>query len=97
MASFMAAFTVNYFLSFFLVFTGIRYRKHRVSVVSFLIFAAIAIAGLGFTELGMFVGVALFNLNYIVVKIVVSLIVLMWNYGIRRIFLLRQQERACES
>jgi putative flippase GtrA len=94
--AFTAGFMVNYFLSFLLVFTGDQYKKHRVSVGSFLTFAAIAIAGLGFTELGMFAGVGLLHFNYIAVKIVVSLVVLMWNYGIRRMVLLREWERPRE-
>jgi putative flippase GtrA len=95
--SFIAGFTVNYCLSFLLVFTGARYGKRRASVFSFLVFAAIALVGLGLTELGIFAGVSLFNCDYRVVKIVVSLIVLAWNYGIRRIFLLRRQERPHEA
>jgi putative flippase GtrA len=87
--SFAAGFMVNYFLSFLLVFTKARYGRDRISVLSFFVFVGIAIAGLGLTELGMFAGVALLKFNYIAVKIVVSLIVLLWNYGARRIFLLR--------
>jgi putative flippase GtrA len=89
--SFAAGFTVNYFLSFLLVFTESHYKKRRISVLSFFVFALIAIAGLGFTELGMFTGVGLFHFNYIAVKITVSFIVLLWNYSIRRLFLQHQR------
>jgi putative flippase GtrA len=88
--AFAAGFILNYFLSFLLVFTGDRYGKRRNSPLSFFVFAAIALAGLGLTETGMFLGVGLCNCNYIAVKITVSLLALVWNYGIRRIFLLRK-------
>jgi putative flippase GtrA len=94
--SFAAGFTVNYFLSFRLVFTGSRYKKHGVSALSFSVFILIALAGLGITEAAMFAGVALLDRNYMAVKIVASLIALLWNYSARRMFLLRQQERGSE-
>jgi putative flippase GtrA len=90
--AFAAGFILNYFLSFLIVFTGSRYGKRRNSLRTFFAFAAIAVAGLGITEIGMFLGAGVGKFNYIAVKIIVSLLALLWNYGIRRIFLLRQGE-----
>jgi putative flippase GtrA len=90
--AFAAGFILNYILSLLFVFTGSRYGERRNSLRSFFAFAAIAVAGLGITELGMFLGVGVGKLNYIAVKIIVSLVALLWNYGIRRLFLLRQGE-----
>jgi putative flippase GtrA len=96
-AAFAAGFIVNYFLSFLLVFTAGRYGKRRISLRSFCAFAAIALAGLGLTEAGMLLGVGLWNCGYGAVKIVVSLLALLWNYGARRLFLLRRRKGEGES
>lgn len=46
----------------------------------------IGIIGLLLTEIGMFVGVEILNIYYVLTKIIVTAIVFLWNYWARRRF-----------
>ena len=54
---------------------------------SFFLFAIIGIMGLSLTEVGMYTGVQFLNINYLITKITVAIIVLIWNYVIRKILI----------
>lgn len=76
---FIMGLMVNYWLSMLVVF------KQKKSIESFILFAIVGILGLGFTELGMYIGIEIFKGYYLIVKCMVAGLVLMWNYGARKI------------
>lgn len=49
----------------------------------------IGIMGLFLTEAGMYAGVELFNMNYLLTKIIVAVLVLLWNYIARKVLIFR--------
>ena len=80
---------VNYFLSLLIVFSKTKYGAKGRSVGAFLVFGLIGLAGLGLTELGMWIGIEIMAWNYMLVKVVVTGIVLAWNYLGRKIIVFR--------
>lgn len=86
---FIVGLAVNYFLSLLFVFVSAKDRGKGRSVAAFLIFGIIGLVGLGLTELGMWIGVALLAWNYMVVKVLVTGAVLMWNYLGRKLIIFR--------
>lgn len=80
---FAAGLAVNYILSIKYCFVAAREGKGR-TFGAFLLFAVICILGLVWTEIGMWIGVGVLEQNYILVKIVVSGIVLVWNYTAKK-------------
>lgn len=86
---FIAGLTFNYTLSIHFVFNSARESKVGRSVSAFLIFALVGTVGFALTELGMYVGTDLLSINYMLVKIVVTGVVLMWNYLGRKIFIFK--------
>lgn len=83
---FVAGLTVNYVLSVTFAFKAAKNGKGR-SVGAFMVFAAICLLGLLFTEIGMWVGIELFRWHYAVVKVLVAGLVLIWNYSVKRVLL----------
>ena len=69
---FIAGLTVNYALSLLFVFTQKKDKGKGRTVGAFLIFGAIGLLGLFFTEFGMWVGVEFRCFNYILVKFLVT-------------------------
>lgn len=86
---FVIGLAVNYFLSLAFVFTSAKDRGKGRSVGAFLIFAAIGLVGLGLTELGMWTGIDVLGWNYMIVKILVTGVVLLWNYTGRKVVVFR--------
>jgi putative flippase GtrA len=77
---FIVGLIVNYSLSLMFVFSGRKYKNRGRTVSAFAVFAIIGVFGLLWTELGMWIGVSLLDLNYSIVKVFVAVIVLFWNY-----------------
>lgn len=86
---FIVGLTVNYILSVRFVFISAREAHVGRTVKAFVIFALVSAVGFGLTELGMYVGTELLFINYMLVKIVVTGIVLMWNYIGRKVFIFK--------
>lgn len=86
---FVVGLSVNYFLSLIFVFTSARDKGKGRSVGAFLAFAGIGLIGLGLTELGMWIGIEVFRWNYMIVKILVTGAVLIWNYAGRKVVVFR--------
>lgn len=84
---FFSGLIFNYIFSLIFVFKSAKEERKGRNLFSFLLFSLIGIIGLVLTEAGMYVGVDLFNINYIVTKIMVAIIVLVWNYAARKIFI----------
>jgi len=77
----------NYVLSLTFVFKSAKEERKGRNVFSFLLFSLIGIIGLLLTEAGMYVGVDFFNINYLLTKIIVAVIVLIWNYAARKVLI----------
>ena len=90
---FVVGLAVNYFLSLLFVFTSAKDKGKGRSVGAFIIFGVVGLLGLGWTELGMWVGISCLKLNYMFVKILVTGVVLMWNYLGRKILVFGRKER----
>lgn len=87
---FTAGLTYNYILSILFVFKKASEKVKGKQLRSFLIFAVIGIIGLGLTEGGMYVGIHLFgSFYYLVIKVFVAAIVLIWNYIGRKILIFK--------
>ena len=89
---FAVGLAVNYALSLWFVFTQKKDRGKGRSLGAFLMFGVVGLLGLGWTELGMWVGVALLGWNYRIVKILVAGAVLVWNYLGRKILIFNGKE-----
>ncbi len=85
-AGFIAGLAVNYALSLIFVFKSSENKNSGKSVRAFMTFAIVGIIGLGLTELGMYAGVYLLKLHYLITKVAVAALVLVWNYAGRKIF-----------
>lgn len=84
---FVVGLAVNYVLSLWFVFTSASDRGKGRSVGAFFVFGVIGLLGLGWTELGMWLGIELLHLNYMLVKVFVTAVVLLWNYLGRKILI----------
>ena len=90
---FMAGLIVNYVLSLWFVFTQNKDKGKGRTFGAFIVFGIIGVLGLAFTELGMWIGVELFRWNYMAVKVLVTGVVLAWNYLGRKLLIFNG---ACE-
>mgnify|MGYP003314504685 CR=1 FL=1 len=86
---FVVGLAVNYYLSLKFVFTSPDYADRGRSLSAFLAFGVIGLVGLLLTELGMWLGIECLGWNYMVVKILVTGVVLMWNYLGRKLIIFR--------
>lgn len=82
--SFIASVIVNYILSMKYVFD---HREGMTRKREFTIFAVLSAIGLGLNDLYMFVGVAMFNIGYQLMKLVSTFLVTWYNFFSRRRFL----------
>ncbi len=82
-AAFSVSVVINYYLSVKLVFDvsdGGRTKK-------FILFIIFSVIGLIITEIIMKIGVDIFTLNYILVKVISTGIVMVFNFITRKLFL----------
>ncbi len=87
---FVAGLTFNYILSLIFVFKKGNDKVNGKQFKSFVIFSIIGVIGLLMTELGMYFGIKIFGTEfYIVVKIFIAGVVLLWNYIGRKIFIFK--------
>lgn len=84
---FVVGLAVNYALSLWFVFTSESDRGKGRSIGAFLVFGLIGLMGLGWTELGMWLGIECLHWNYMLVKVFVTGAVLLWNYLGRKILI----------
>ena len=85
---FLAGIIVNTYLSVHFVFLseGERSSSYRGNLHDYISIFIIGVVGLVITEFGMFVGVELMDIYYLLVKVIVTALVFLWNYWARRIF-----------
>lgn len=82
--SFIISTIVNYILSMRFVFES---KENVNKTVEFILFVIMSTIGLGLTELLMFLAVDKLNIYYMISKIVVTGIVMIYNFVTRKIFL----------
>lgn len=82
--SFVVSVLFNYAASMKYVFA----RREELSRKKELaIFVLLSVIGLGINDLLMWLGTALLDANYILVKVVATTIVMIWNFASRKVFL----------
>lgn len=85
---FIIGLVYNYIMSVNFVFKNVDNTKSQTE--NFVIFTIIGIVGFLLTEIGMIIGMNILSLTYYMpVKIVVALIVFVWNYTARKILVFR--------
>ena len=82
--AFTVSVVVNYILSIKWVFDVSNKHSGKRNFIIFIIFS---LMGLGLTELIMWVGEDLLKISYLIVKIVATIIVMIFNFVTRKIFL----------
>jgi putative flippase GtrA len=89
----MIGFVFNYFLSILFVFTGKgnNLKKAKSPLGAFL-FAFFTLIGIGIHILGMYLGYNLLHINEWVVKVVLTFIVLVFNYITRKVFIFKERK-----
>ena len=86
----------NYILSLIWVFKSAKYSNKGKTVGAFLIFTVIGVIGLLLTEIGMEFGTRWVGQQYfMVVKIFVAGVVLLWNYVARKILIFKDDKKQC--
>lgn len=86
---FIGGLIYNYILSLLFVFESARNEDKGKTIGAFIVFFLVGVAGLALTESGMYIGIEILNINYLISKVLVSACVLMWNYGVRKILIFR--------
>lgn len=89
---FLVGLAVNYALSLWFVFTQKKDIGKGKSIGAFLVFGIIGVLGLFWTELGMWVGIELLCWNYMIVKVLITGAVLLWNYLGRKLLIFNSKE-----
>lgn len=85
---FLGGILVNTCLSVRFVFRApsVVQRRRGRNMRDLMIIVCIGVIGLILTEFGMFIGVELFWLNYLFVKVIVAGVVMLWNYWARKVW-----------
>lgn len=81
--SFSVSVTVNYILSMSFVFKG----KKQSRLKEFIVFVILSVGGLGLNQLILWIGVKFTTIYYLVIKILAMVIVPIYNFITRKIFL----------
>ena len=85
--SFISGLVVNYLLSRAWVFTE---RKYESRVKEFIIFTGIGIVGLLLNNSIMWLAVEKIGIYYIFSKIIATILVFFWNFGLRKMLVFKQ-------
>ena len=81
--SFIVSLIFNYILSIKWVFDVTKKQTYKEVIV----FVVLSVIGLGINQLVMYVGVDKLTINYMLVKIISTFIVMIWNFITRKIFI----------
>ena len=91
---FLSGLTVNYILSITFVFDAAKKTRVGRSLKDIIVFAVIGIVGLVLSEIGMYAGAGVLHFPYQLIKLVVTAVVLMWNYLGRKLLIFKERETA---
>ncbi len=80
--AFFISVLVNYYLSTSWVFNQSQIENRAIE---FNLFLAISIVGLIFTEILLYIFTDICSINYLISKIISSILVLFWNFSARRV------------
>ena len=83
---------LNYSLSILWVFTACKRTFEKKKVAEFTLFALVGVAGVGINQLLMYAMVDGFGLNEMLSKVVAAVLVLMWNFGARKLMLFKKKK-----
>lgn len=89
---FFSGLVVNYILSLTFVFRSARQTGAGKGMGGFALTALVGLVGLGLTELGMWFGTDCLGLYYLFVKVIVTGLVLIWNYLARKYFIFDRRQ-----
>ncbi len=92
--SFSVSVTVNYLLSMRFVFDS---KKDADKRKEFVLFVVLSLIGLGLTELLMWVGVSRLGADYKLAKIIVTGIVMVYNFVTRKVLLEDHSKQGADS
>ena len=81
--SFIVSLIFNYILSIKWVFDVTKKQTYKEVIV----FVVLSVIGLGINQLVMYVGVGKLTIHYMLVKIISTFIVMIWNFITRKIFI----------
>jgi putative flippase GtrA len=90
----VAGLVINYIMSVVWVFSECKRVLENKKTAEFGIFAIVGIAGIGINQLLMYLMVGNLDWNAKVSKIVAAALVLMWNFGARKLMLFRERKSA---
>ena len=88
----VAGLVLNYAMSILWVFTACERSLEDRKVMEFSLFALVGIAGVGINQLLMYGMVDGLEFNEMVSKMVAAFLVLMWNFGARKLMLFREKK-----
>lgn len=88
----VAGLVLNYAMSIVWVFTACKRTLKKRKVAEFSLFAVVGIAGVGLNQLLMYLMVDGVGVNEMVSKMVAAAMVLMWNFGARKLLLFKKKE-----
>jgi putative flippase GtrA len=88
----VAGLVLNYALSVLWVFTACKRTLEKKKVAEFTLFTLVGIAGVGINQLLMYLMVDGLDLNEMRSKIVAAILVLMWNFGARKLILFKKKK-----
>lgn len=80
--AFFISVLANYYLSTSWVFNQSQIENRAIE---FNLFLAISFVGLIFTEILLYIFTDIFSINYLLSKIIASILVLFWNFSARRV------------
>ena len=89
-AGFILGLFVNYFLSVLFVFEE---KGKSKSVFGFTVFAVLSVIGLGIHLLGMYIGYDLLHINEWIVKIILTAVVMVYNYVSKKLLLFKKAKK----
>lgn len=92
LAGLIAGLVLNYALSVGWVFTACERILEKKKTAEFAVFALVGFVGVGLNELLMFLMVDSFKWQEMISKMISAIVVLMWNFGGRKLILFREKK-----
>lgn len=88
----IAGLVLNYALSILWVFTACKRTFEKKKVAEFTLFALVGFAGVGINQLLMYAMVDGLGLDEMLSKVIAAVLVLMWNFGARKLMLFKKKK-----